>query len=505
MDLSQESCPYCGHTGLALGYWQETAHFIHCEGCGAQGPRAPLTEKPISVSPLTNESLLRTVIDESPDIILMKNFEGDFLLCNESLARLYGSTPKEMVGKSDADFNPNKDQVAFYKQNIQQVMRSGKLQIVEEASTDADTGEVRYFQSIKKPLKGPDGRDRILVIAHDITELKHAHRLIEEKERRYAYAMAAAGEGIWDWDIPGKRVQHNRKWCDLLGLDSSHTSHDISVLSGLIHPEDHDAMMAALNQALAGDGIYSHEHRMVRASGDIFWGYDRGRVVEWDESGQPVRMVGSITDITDRKHAEQKLAVAKAELEKSNQLLEHLVSERTEELANANQELQRMARIDPLTGAGNRFELESWLSHKSADLPIAILMLDIDHFKKVNDTYGHKLGDSVLKQVAEALRLQLRDQDLIIRFGGEEFLLILAGANEQQGLQTAERLRHHIEQLSGLPVHHPVTVSIGMSAGRVSCFDQLQQTADECLYIAKAEGRNQVVAHHTCPLKSPLI
>ncbi|MFG1491419.1 PAS domain-containing protein, partial [Oceanospirillum sp. HFRX-1_2] len=249
----------------------------------------------------------------------MKNFEGDFLLCNESLARLYGSTPKEMVGKSDADFNPNKDQVAFYKQNIQQVMRSGKLQIVEEASTDADTGEVRYFQSIKKPLKGPDGRDRILVIAHDITELKHAHRLIEEKERRYAYAMAAAGEGIWDWDIPGKRVQHNRKWCDLLGLDSSHTSHDISVLSGLIHPEDHDAMMAALNQALAGDGIYSHEHRMVRASGDIFWGYDRGRVVEWDESGQPVRMVGSITDITDRKHAEQKLAVAKAELEKSNQ------------------------------------------------------------------------------------------------------------------------------------------------------------------------------------------
>lgn len=505
MDLSQESCPYCGHTGLTLGYWQETAHFIQCEGCGAQGPRSPLAEKPTSISPLTDESLLRTVIDESPDIILMKDFDGDFLLCNESLARLYGSTPAKMIGKSDADFNPNEEQVEFYKENIRQVMRSGKLQIVEEASTDSDTGEVRYFQSIKKPLKGPDGSDRILVIAHDITELKRAHQLIEEKERRYAYAMAAAGEGIWDWDIPGNRVYHNRKWCDLLGLDSSHTSHEMSVLSGLIHPDDHDAVMAALEQALADDGVYSHEHRMLRGDGTVFWGYDRGRVVEWDESGQPVRMVGSITDITDRKRAEQKLAEAKAELEKSNQLLEHLVSERTEELANANRELQRMAVIDPLTGTGNRFQLESWLTDKAGDLPIAVLMLDIDHFKKVNDTYGHKLGDTVLKQVAAALREQLRDQDLIIRFGGEEFLLVLAGANEQQSVQTAERLRAYVEQLAGLPIHHPVTVSIGMSAGTVSSFDQLQQTADEYLYAAKAGGRNQVVSSHSYLPESPLI
>lgn len=164
-----------------------------------------------------------------------------------------------------------------------------------------------------------------------------------------------------------------------------------------------------------------------------------------------------------------------------------------------------MAVIDPLTGTGNRFQLESWLADKAGDLPIAVLMLDIDHFKKVNDTYGHKLGDTVLKQVAAALREQLRDQDLIIRFGGEEFLLVLAGANEQQSVQTAERLRAYVEQLAGLPIHHPVTVSIGMSAGTVSSFDQLQQTADEYLYAAKAGGRNQVVSSHSYLPESPLI
>lgn len=505
MDLSHESCPYCGHTGLTIGYWQDAAHFIQCEGCGAQGPRSPLDEKPVSISPLTDESLLRTVIDESPDIILMKDFDGGFLLCNESLARLYGSSPMAMIGKSDADFNPNREQVKFYKENIQQVMRSGKLQIVEEASTDSDTGEVRYFQSIKKPLKGPDGSDRILVIAHDITELKRAHQLIEDKERRYSYAMSAAGEGIWDWDIPGNRVHHNRKWCDLLGLDSSHTSHEMSVLSGLIHPEDHDAMMDALNQALTGDGQYSHEHRMVRASGEVFWGFDRGRVVERDDEGRPLRMVGSISDITSRKLAEQKLAEAKAELEKSNQQLEYLVNERTQELANANRELQRLAKIDPLTGTGNRFLLEAWVAGRSRDLPISVLMLDIDHFKKVNDTYGHKLGDTVLRQVAEALRQELRDQDLIIRFGGEEFLMVLADANGQEALATAERLRLCVEHLSGLPIDHAVTVSIGMASGLLAGFDQLQQTADDYLYIAKAGGRNQVVSCHSPVTEEPVV
>lgn len=502
MDLSQESCPYCGHSGLSLEHWQDSAHFIVCGSCGARGPRTPLSEPPAALSPLTDASLLRTVIDESPDIILMKNFDGDFLLCNQALARLYGSTPEAMVGKSDADFNANREQVEFYKRNIQQVMREGVQQVVEERSTDRASGQERHFQSIKKPLKGPDGSDRILVIAHDITELKQAHQQLEEKERRYDYAMAAAGEGIWDWDITASRVHHNQKWCDLLGLDSSHAHHDMSVLSGLIHPDERDSMMAALNQALTGDGCYRHEHRMLRPDGSVLWVFDRGQVMERDGNGQPLRMVGSISDITDRKCAEQKLAEAKAALERNNQQLEKLVQERTRELAQANAELQRLVGTDPLTGTGNRFKLESWLADKPQDLLLGVLMLDIDHFKKINDRYGHRLGDQILQQVAQQLQHRLSDQDLIIRFGGEEFLLVLAGACDDIARETAEQLRQAIAQQTPPPLQSPVTVSIGVAAGRSCHFEQLVQRADEFLYQAKAGGRNRVIC--CCDSKSAI-
>jgi len=87
-----------------------------------------------------------------------------------------------MVGKTDADANDDQSQVLFLQENIQEVISAGRVQVVEETSTNKATGEVRHFQSIKKPLKGPDGSDRVLVIGRDITELKLAHRIIEEKE-----------------------------------------------------------------------------------------------------------------------------------------------------------------------------------------------------------------------------------------------------------------------------------------------------------------------------------
>ncbi|WP_417599120.1 diguanylate cyclase [Oceanospirillum sp.] len=441
---------------------------------------------------LSDESLLRTVIDESPDIILMKNYEGDFLLCNQALARLYDSTPEQMIGKSDADFNPDTEQVKFFKENTQAIMRSGKVEVVEETSTDNTTGEVRYFESIKKPLKAPDGQNRILVIAHDITELKRAYQTIEEKEKRYSYAMEAAGEGIWDWDIPANTVHHNRKWCELLGLDNKLSVHKMDELADFIHPEDRIAMMSSLKAALDSDGIYSHEHRMLKNNQEI-WVYDRGRVVEYDAQGKPSRMVGSISDVTTRKKYEQRLAEAKRDVERSNERLEHLVSERTSDLARVNQELKALATKDALTGVGNRILLNSWLAEQAASLPIIVIMLDIDHFKEINDQYGHKTGDRVLQSVAANLSQFCSCHDLVIRFGGEEFLLVLPDEVVEQAHLIAEALRRHIEQLQSV-AGIGVTVSIGLAAGCCETFDAALHQADKALYRAKKLGRNQVVA-----------
>ena len=161
MENHSHTCIYCHSARLSVGENAQGLSFIVCDECGARGPTA--SDHRAAWQKLGSENgdnLLRTVIDESPDIILLKDWDGNFLMCNRALARLYGSEPHMMVGKTDADYNPDVEQVAFYKENIQSIMREGKLRIVEEASTDSRTGETHYFQSIKKPLKGPDGQDR---------------------------------------------------------------------------------------------------------------------------------------------------------------------------------------------------------------------------------------------------------------------------------------------------------------------------------------------------------
>ncbi|TCK07271.1 sensor domain-containing diguanylate cyclase [Marinobacterium mangrovicola] len=484
-------CSYCGASALQIQKWDEATQFLGCNSCGARGPRTPLCKDPVLQS--EGDSLLRTVIDESPDIIILKNWEGNFLLCNDTLAKLYDSTPEEMVGKSDADFNPNQEQVDFYLKNVQAVMRSGETQVVYEHSTDSITGEERYYQSIKKPLKGPDGSDRILVIAHDITELTQAHQEIEEKEKRYSYAMDAADVGIWDWDIPNNRVTHNAKWCQLLGLDDQMSEHHMDVLSGLLHPDDREEVMGAIQEALDGNGHYRHEHRMLVGNGEAIWVYDRGRVMEYDADGNPSRMVGSMSDISMRKEFEQRLEQTSRELEKANEGLELLVAERTAALELANQELKRMASRDPLTGVGNRMLFNEWIGLHNASTTLSVLMIDIDHFKQVNDRFGHERGDHVLLAIAQCLKDNIRTNDLLVRWGGEEFLLILVSVSPEQAIEIAESLRQKIEELSLLPSGEAITLSIGIASGNVESIDIAICGADKALYSAKRDGRNRSV------------
>jgi PAS domain S-box-containing protein len=250
---------------------------------------------------IDSNTLLRTVIDENPSIILLKDWDGKFLIGNRALANLYGTTPEELVGKDDGAFNPNSEQVAFYLQNVREVMSQSQTRVVMEESTHAATGEVTYYQSIKKPLTTPDGKKQILVIAHDVTELKRMQTRLEESERRLRYVLDATGEGIWDWNIPEGLVTHNSRWCEIIGLDSEHLTHKLELFAQLLHPHDKDAVMQRLQKCLDGDGIYRSEHRMRLTDGRIVWVLDRGDVVERDAAGKPLRMVGSFTDISERK------------------------------------------------------------------------------------------------------------------------------------------------------------------------------------------------------------
>ncbi len=251
-----------------------------------------------------SNALLRTVIDENPNIILMKDWNGKFLIGNRALANLYGTTPEALVGKDDGDFNPNAEQVAFYLENVRAVMRQSETQLVMEESTDVSTGETRYFQSIKKPLIAEDGSRQILVIANDVTELKTAQLKLEESEKRLRYAMQATQEGLWDWDIKTDMVSHNHQWCELAGMSDGFLQHPLDVFTQLLHPDDRETVFARITACMEGKGQYVSEHRLQLKDGRTIWVLDRGNVVERDAAGKATRMVGSVSNITERKSSE---------------------------------------------------------------------------------------------------------------------------------------------------------------------------------------------------------
>lgn len=191
------------------------------------------------------------------------------------------------------------------------------------------------------------------------------------------------------------------------------------------------------------------------------------------------------------------------ELENLNHELESRITERTRELADANQALTRLARQDRLTGLSNRLATDEWLADefkllKRTRLPYAVLVLDIDFFKKINDRHGHAIGDAVLRHVATILKHSVRANDFLGRIGGEEFLLILPMSTLGDAQRSAEEIRARVATTPIEPVGH-VTLSIGIAIADPD--DAAPETAvlqaDQMLYAAKAAGRNRVMPCRT--------
>ncbi len=164
--------------------------------------------------------------------------------------------------------------------------------------------------------------------------------------------------------------------------------------------------------------------------------------------------------------------------------------------------LERQAITDSLTGLFNRVHLNSAMDKaiqqaRRTGLPMSLLMVDIDHFKRVNDLHGHQVGDKVLRAIGEYFLGRLRLTDMPFRIGGEEFMVLAFNVDEAAATQLGEEMRREIASLQSL-VEHPVTVSIGVAAlGSDDDMDQWMKNADHNLYVAKANGRNRVVAGTT--------
>jgi len=221
--------------------------------------------------------------------------------------------------------------------------------------------------------------------------------------------------------------------------------------------------------ALEEDGaIKNFECQFIRKNGDVFWGLVNATIIEY--KGEKA-ILGTVYDIQQRKEIEQ--------------------------------ELKRLATTDTLTGAANRrsfFELaeQDFKRVQRYENSVAFLVLDIDHFKVVNDNYGHQGGDEVLKAFVRACKNELREADVFGRIGGEEFAILLPETDQQSARLVAERIRQKIERLVIAFEEHAIkiTVSIGVATIAITdkSFDQVFQRADTALYQAKNSGRNRVIS-----------
>ena len=252
------------------------------------------------------------------------------------------------------------------------------------------------------------------------------------------------------------------------------------------------SVIASLLAYRAARSLSRHLHGIALAA----------RRVEAGAPGAGMPVFGGSSEVTALSSALRNMTV---QLMASNSRMEQQVRLRTRELLAANTALDRQARSDPLTGVLNRRGLEERLrlavaGAKRGQRPLAVAMVDADYFKRVNDRFGHEVGDTVLRLLADTLRSRLRSSDAVARLGGEEFIAVLPDTDMAGAMALAESLRAAVEgQVDA--VYGNITVSIGVAVGTGADVDgaSLLRSADEALYRAKADGRNRVCAAEVSP------
>ncbi|HJT24521.1 MAG TPA: EAL domain-containing protein, partial [bacterium] len=306
----------------------------------------------------------------------------------------------------------------------------------------------------------------IIVNAHDITGQKAVEEALRENMERYELVARGSNGGLWDWNLRTGEVYFSPRWKSILGYKENEIGSKPDDWFELVHPEDVAHLKSAILDHLEGRTEFlEFEHRVLRKSGDYLWMGVRGIAVRGAD-GKAARLAGSQTDISRQKGVEEMFKF--------------------------------QALHDTLTGLANRTLLFDRLQQairraRRSDFKFAVLFLDVDRFKGVNDSLGHLAGDLLLKESSNRLEKCLRPGDTAARLGGDEFTILLENLKDvKEAVQVAERVLKELAKpcrLNDQEVFATVSIGIAMCNGNYSRPEDLLRDADTALYRAKANGR----------------
>tara|TARA_Y100001956_G_scaffold78105_1_gene89380 strand:- start:981 stop:1934 length:954 start_codon:yes stop_codon:yes gene_type:complete len=306
---------------------------------------------------------------------------------------------------------------------------------------------------------------KIAQLQQKITELEQTNQRLEEKLNA---ALDGTGLCLWEQHVPtGKLRIFNMEWGKMLGYQPHELEATVDVWKRKLHPEDYDLAVGAFEAHLKGESdAYQVVHRMLHKDGSHSWVSDRGRIVEYDANGQPLRIMGTHIDITNEKRYEE--------------------------------ELSRLAHEDPLTGLFNRQALKSYFVEYTNAHPLrssVLVFIDLDNFKNVNDNLGHKAGDLVLIEVASWLKRYAPRDAFISRLGGDEFVILCHNDEPHCFNQFADKLlsqSYQPIQLENGIANIGFSIGICQFTPQGHCFEELYVASDQAMYSVKQNGKNGV-------------
>ncbi len=421
-------------------------------------------EKKLSESELRLQSLIRAI----PDLVWLKDKNGVYLSCNQRFESFFGALEKDIVGKTDYDF-VSKDQADFFRARDKIAIESGVACVNEEWVSFADDGHRELLETTKTPLFDSENRIvGVLGVGHDITERARSANELRVSHERLKSILETTKDGFWRTDLGGSILEVNQSYCQSSGYARDELMRmKISDLDALESATDTTSRIQTIIQT--GYAQFESTHR--RKDGST-WPVEVSTTYRPETSGGEFFVF--IRDITQRKHVEETI--------------------------------NYLAFFDQLTDLPNRRLLQDRLKQAMASGQRsghhgALLLIDLDHFKKLNDTLGHDMGDLLLQLVGQRLTECVREEDTVARLGGDEFVVMLVGLSESRSEAASqveligEKIITILNQSFDLRgVSYDISPSIGICVflGQQTDIDTLLKQADLAMYKAKDAGRNSL-------------